>query len=754
MVGVCERIAWLIPLVPLLAFVLFIGWGKRLHARYGDGVAWLSVGAIAFPCLLALGILISRVQQTVGAPHPPPPYEVNVSWAAMGPVASFLPTRAGSFHGVFRLGYSIDNLTAAMLLMVTFVAALIQVYSIGCMATGGGHGGQGEHQEHYYWRFFAYLSLFCFSMLLLVLANNLLLLYAGWELVGLCSYLLIGFEFWRKAAANAGKKAFIVNRVGDFGFLLGVMVCFYHCPSLALRDIFALAGTAAFPTAWVAAAAALLFCGAVGKSAQFPLHVWLPDAMEGPTPVSALIHAATMVAAGVYMVARIYTLFFFSMGQPVLVGLSPLDLVKWIGIITAVMAGLIAITQADLKRVLAYSTVSQLGFMMFGLGCLGYVAAVFHLLTHAFFKALLFLGSGSVIHGCGGAQDMWRMGGLRRSMRMTFLTFMAGTLALVGFPLTSGFFSKDEIMAAAWSNDQVVFWLGLLAAFCTAFYMMRLCMLTFWTGDRPRDPSIHPHESPRVMTTPLAILAVFALLLGFVGMPGKANLFGRFVSYAPLHELAAAEAPMGGHGGGAAGMEVTAIATGVAPEALAGALAAAEATGAKVEHALNPVVMGLSTCAALGGLLLGYVMYGTRLLSPNALKWIPLYGASRAKFWFDEVYQATFVRGCLLAADGCALFDRVVVDGAVNAVGWSTKAVFAWAVGLTDRYVVDGLVNLVAWANKTIARLSNGLQTGHVQQYIAAGAVGAGLIAVAAYAVDSGLVGTVIRSVVAALGRT
>ena len=752
MVGVFERVAWLIPLVPLLAFGLFMGWGKRLHGRYGDRIGWLSVAAIALPCLIAVGIFVSRVQQTADAPHPPPAYEANANWSAMG-VASLFPTRGGHFDGTFRLGFSIDNLTAAMLLMVTFVAMLIQIYSIGYMATGGGHGGDGEQQEHYYWRFFAYLSLFCFSMLLLVLANNLLLLYAGWELVGLCSYLLIGFEFWRKAAANAGKKAFIVNRIGDFGFLLGVMVCFYHCPSLSLRDLFTIAGTTAFPTAWVGAAAALLFCGAVGKSAQFPLHVWLPDAMEGPTPVSALIHAATMVAAGVYMVARIYTLFFFSMSQPVLAGLAPLDLVKWIGIITAVMAGIIAVTQADIKRVLAYSTVSQLGFMMFGLGCLGYVAAVFHLLTHAFFKALLFLGSGSVIHGCGGVQDMWRMGGLRRSMRITFLTFIAGTLALVGFPLTSGFFSKDEIMAAAWNNDQAVFWLGLLAAFCTAFYMMRLCMLTFWTGDRPRDAAIHPHESSRVMTTPLVVLAIFALLLGFVGMPGKANLFGRFVAYEPLHELAATEAPAAEGRGAVEGTDVTATVTGVDPGALADALSVAEGAGAKVEHALNPLVMGLSTCAALSGLLLGYVMYGTRLLSPNVLKWIPLYRASRAKFWFDELYQATFVRGCLRAADGCALFDRVVVDGAVNAVGWVTRSGFAWAVGLTDRYVVDGLVNLVAWANKTIARLSNGLQTGHVQQYIAAGAVGVGLIAAAAYAVDAGLVGTVMHTVQAMLGR-
>jgi len=704
-----ERLAWLIPLLPLLSCGFFIAWGKKLHAKHGDRVAWISVLAIAIPCLVALGILASRIGLTLAASarEGPAPFEASVDWAPLGPLSQAIlspVTRhlSPAFDGRFPVGYAIDNLTAAMLAMVTLVAMLIQIYSIGYM-----------HGDERFPRFFAYLSLFCFSMLLLVLANNFLVLYAGWELVGLCSYLLIGFWFERPSAAEAAKKAFIVNRIGDFGFLIGVMILFFFVPSLHMRTIFAVAGTPAFPAHWVAIAGACLFCGAIGKSAQFPLHVWLPDAMEGPTPVSALIHAATMVAAGVYMVARILTLYTVPAVSSlhVLGPLTSLEIVRYIGIITAFMAATIGVGQNDIKRVLAYSTVSQLGFMIFGLGMgiLGFVAGIFHLLTHAFFKALLFLGSGSVIHGCGGEQDMTKMGGLRKSMPVTFWTFLMGTLALTGVPfLWAGFWSKDEIMAAAWSVDKPVFWIGEFAAFFTAMYMGRLVFLTF-AGDHPRDHSIHAHESPKVMTVPLTILAVFAVGLGWLGMPGDHDLIHHFLSSAgPTVRQAA------GHAEGVAGVLN-----------LAG-----------VRFEIVPLLV--SICAAGLGWLAAAVVWGWKIVDGAAIKraFPPIawwHVAIKNKYWFDELYQATFVRGTIAFAEVCGLFDRYVIDGLVNLVGWGTRVTVATAVRLVDTYVVDGLVNLVAQAQKWAGRVAGIIQTGRVQHYIAFTAVLAALTIAAVY---------------------
>jgi NADH-quinone oxidoreductase subunit L len=696
-----ESLAWLIPALPLLAFGFFVFWGRRLHARHGDRIAWISVAAIAIPCLIALGILGSRIAQTFGGGHEAPAtFERSVSWAALGPLGAMLPT-AGGFDGRFDVGYSIDNLTAAMLAMVTLVAMLIQIYSIGYM-----------HGDERFPRFFAYLSLFCFSMLLLVLANSFLLLYAGWELVGICSYLLIGFWFERPSAADAAKKAFIVNRVGDFGFLIGVMIIFFFVPSLHMRAVFEAAGTAQFPAHWVAIAGACLFCGAIGKSAQFPLHVWLPDAMEGPTPVSALIHAATMVAAGVYMVGRILTLYTVPevSSLHVLGPLTSLEIVRYIGIITALMAATIGVGQNDIKRVLAYSTVSQLGFMVFGLGMgiLGFVAGLFHLLTHAFFKALLFLGSGSVIHGCGGEQDMTKMGGLRKSMPVTFWTFLMGTLALTGVPFFfAGFWSKDEIMAAAWQVDKPVFWLGELAAFFTAFYMGRLIFLTF-AGDHPRDHSIHAHESPRVMTTPLVVLAVFAVGLGWLGMPGDHNLMHGFLQSAgpAVHEAAE-------HGETAGVLSIAGIRFEIVP-------------------------LLVSVCAAGLGWLGAAAIWGWKLVDGATIRrLVPPIGwwhtAIKRKYWFDELYGATFVRGTMAVANACGTFDRYVIDGLVNLVGWGTRVGVATAIRLFDTYVVDGLVNLVGWAQKWAGMLAAIIQTGRIQQYIAFTAVLAALTVAAVY---------------------
>jgi NADH-quinone oxidoreductase subunit L len=703
-----ERLAWLIPLLPLVACGVLIGWGVKLHRRFGDRVALIGVIAIAIPCVIAWGILSSRVNQTVRAggaeESAPEPYEMTVDWALLGPVGGVLPTAKGGFDGRFRIGLRIDNLTAAMIAMVTLVAALIQIYSIGYM-----------HGDERFPRFFAYMSLFCFSMLLLVLAGSFLVLYAGWELVGLCSYLLIGFWFEKPSAADAAKKAFIVNRVGDFGFLIGIMIVFFHVPSLDIRAALASAGTPAFPAVWVAIAGACLFTGAIGKSAQFPLHVWLPDAMEGPTPVSALIHAATMVAAGVYMVARISTLYVIpEVAQlEVIGGLTSLQIVRYIGIITAVLAGTIGIAQNDIKRVLAYSTVSQLGFMVFGLGMglLGFVAGVFHLLTHAFFKALLFLGSGSVIHGCGGEQDMTKMGGLRKAMPTTFWTFLMGTLALTGVPLLwAGFWSKDEIMAASWAVDKPVFWLGEFAAFCTALYMGRLIFLTF-CGDHARAPSIHAHESPRVMTVPLIVLAVFSVGLGWLGMPGDHNL---------MHHFLASSGPQLGE---AVGHGAEAVESGVL--SIAG-----------VQFEIVPLCV--SVLAAGLGWLLAAVVWGWKLVDVSKLKQAvpPIAWAHkvlRNKYYFDEIYGVTFVRGTLALATACGMFDKYVVDGAVNVVGWLWGSALTWATRLADTYIVDGAVNLIAEAQKFVGRIVIIFQTGRVQQYIAFTALIAALLAAAVY---------------------
>ncbi|HJN15041.1 MAG TPA: NADH-quinone oxidoreductase subunit L, partial [Armatimonadota bacterium] len=687
-----ERLSWLIPVLPLIAAAVLIGWGKKWHERFGDRVALIGVVGIAIPCVIAWGVLYSRVTQTADfyKAHPevlhgsghgaegaegghaaadesgdshgddadhgaetasagheepageqqkgPAAYEQLVEWQVFGHIAKHIPTK-GDFDGKLRVGIRIDNLTAAMLAMVTLIATLIQIYSMGYM-----------HGDPRYSRFFAYLSLFCFSMLLLVLSSSFLLLFAGWELVGLCSYLLIGFWYEKPSAADAAKKAFIVNRIGDFGFLVGIMIVFYYCPSLDIAEALGMVGDAsAFPILAAAIAGACLFAGAIGKSAQFPLHVWLPDAMEGPTPVSALIHAATMVAAGVYMVARIAVIYtnehVLQIGCPILGGMTSIELVRYVGIITAVMAGTIGIAQNDIKRVLAYSTVSQLGFMIFGIACFGWVAGVFHLLTHAFFKALLFLGSGSVIHGCGGEQDMWKMGGLRKSMPVTFWTFLMGTLALTGVPLFfSGFWSKDEIMVAAFTFDKPVFWLGEFAAFCTALYMGRLMFLTF-AGDRPRDESIHPHESPKSMTIPLIVLAIFAVGLGWLGIPpagGGHSLFHTFVfSVEPS-----------------------------LPEA-AKAISHFSFLGAK--FATIPLLV--SVLAAGLGWLFAALIWGWKVVDPVKLKAsVPglamVHTTLRNKYYFDEIYNATFVRGLMAFANACGTFDKYVVDGIVNGTGW------------------------------------------------------------------------------------
>lgn len=678
------ELAWLIPILPYTAFAVLIFFGSALRHRLGDRVGWVGVAGIAATIPIAIGCFVELLTGSAPVDH-------TIIWAPMG-------------HTGIPLGYAVDPLAAVMLVMVSIVATCIQVYSIGYM-----------HGDARFQRFFAYLSLFCGSMYLIVLANNFVMLYAGWEMVGLCSYLLIGFWFERRSAYNAAKKAFLTTRVGDVGFAIGIIIIFFYVPQLHFRTVFEGIAAGVIPPAMLGIAALFLFCGAIGKSAQFPLHTWLPDAMEGPTPVSALIHAATMVAAGVYMVGRLFTIFYVPGKE--FVGpfggnliLTPLTWVAVVGLITALLAATMGVVQSDIKRVLAYSTISQLGFMMvaMGMGVAGMVAGLFHLLTHAFFKALLFLGSGSVIHCCSEEQNMWEMGGLAKKAPITYWTFWAGTLALAGIFPFAGFFSKDEILAAAFHNTEIsrlywVFFIGLeIAAFMTAFYMGRACFLTF--SGEPRSPkAAHAHESPKLMTTPLIILAVFAVILGWMGSPWiGGNLFEHFVHYTP---------PVAEH--------VVALGHAAGPVAHEMAAEAAEvAEGAA--HGFSWVVAGISTLMALLGLGLSAAIYRLGVVDVKVLKvpGYPLYVAAKNKFYFDAFYEGVIVKGVLALTQACRLFDTYVVDGLVNLVGWGTRVVVAGVSAWVDKWIVDGAVNLVGWMTKTLGEGGARLQTGRVQEYI------------------------------------
>ncbi len=549
-----------------------------------------------------------------------------------------------------EMGLYADSLTACLLIVVTSIGLLVHVYSVGYMAHDPGR-----------WRFFAYLNLFMFSMLLLVLADNFLLVFAGWELVGLCSYLLIGFWYPRRSAAVAAKKAFLVNRVGDMGFALGIMAVWSQLGTVSLRETFERFGQV--PHEWQIAIALLIFCGAVGKSAQFPLHVWLPDAMEGPTPVSALIHAATMVNAGVYLVARCNPI--FGAASEVMV------VVAAIGIFTAIMAASIAFTQTDIKRVLAYSTLSQLGYMFAALGVGAWTAAIFHLMAHGFFKGLLFLGSGSVIHACGDEQDMRKMGGLWRRIPITYLTMLVGSIAIAGVPPLAGFFSKDEILSGAYKGGFYWVWaIGFVVAGMTAFYMFRLMGLTFWGRSR-LDPERdhHVHESPISMTGPLILLAIPSLLLGLaIGFPPESGWLHQWLG--PIFE----------HTVEASGRHEAAYAL----FGVDGALALATTTLVALSIVVAWRLFGVEIPVL--GLRVGGRPERVRAVSEAPVMRL-LYRGSAAKWWFDDINDFLFVRlGGRLAA-GIFWFDRVVVDGTVNGIGFATAA-----AGMRLRRVQTGRV--------------------------------------------------------------
>src|SRR6187431_1815550 len=485
--------------LPMLGFLVTAVVGRRL----GKQAHWVPVIAIFAVWVAAMMLVVNVLSGAAPLlPGSEDSHGYVVDWFTWIPADNF----------VVNVGFVVDALTASLLIVVTTIGLLVHVYSIGYMSHDPG-----------YWRFFAYLNLFMFSMLLLVLASNFLVVFVAWELVGLCSYLLIGFWYRKRSAALAAKKAFIVNRVGDVGFILGIMLIFVSLGTLDIREVIARIGELDATT--ITLIALLVFAGAMGKSAQFPLHVWLPDAMEGPTPVSALIHAATMVNAGVYLVARSSALF---AGAP-----DAMVVVAGVGIFTAILAASIAMTQTDIKKVLAYSTVSQLGYMFAALGVGAYSTGLFHVTTHAFFKALLFLAAGSVIHAMSGEQDIRKMGGLRKKLPVTFLVFLIGTLAISGVPPFAGFFSKDEILAKTYQQSDALFFILSLTSVLTAIYMFRLLFLTFFGNFRgTHDQEHHLHESPPVITVPLIILAILSTLGGFLGLPGvfsEHHLFGNYL---------------------------------------------------------------------------------------------------------------------------------------------------------------------------------------------------------------------------------
>ncbi len=595
---------WLIPAFPLAGFLLNGLWGRRASKTFVNVVG---VGSVALSFLWVLKTLAAL------GPLETPHIERYFTWIQSGDL---------------RIGFDLvaDRLSAVMMLVVTGVGLLIHIYSIGYMAHEGG-----------YYRFFAYLNLFMFFMLLLVMAANFLLLFVGWEGVGLCSYLLIGFWFLRKSAAEAGKKAFIVNRIGDFGFSLAIYLIVVHFGTLDFTGVFSAVASRPVETGagLLTVIGLLLLVGATGKSAQVPLYVWLPDAMEGPTPVSALIHAATMVTAGVYMTARCAPIYLH----------APLamEAVAWVGAITALFAATIGLTQFDIKKVFAYSTISQLGYMFLGAGAGAFSAGIYHLVTHAFFKALLFLGAGSVIHALGGEQDLRKMGGLRKHAPVTFWTLLCAAVAIAGVPPFSGFHSKDAILLAAHRYSPALYWIGVLTAALTAFYVFRAIFLAFF-GDYRGDPHPHPHESPPVMTVPLGALAFLSLAGGYFQVP--AWLAPMFPASEPGHDT---------------------------------------------------LLVAISVLAGLTGIGAAWWFYVARpgMADRVAARLGVFYRLVYNKYFVDEIYAAAVVRPVVEGSDKLAWrgMDVGVIDGIVNGV-----AARAQRTGAVLRRIQSGNVrSYAAW---------------------------------------------------------
>jgi len=667
---------WLIPALPLLAAGI-LSLTKQPHRRFA---ATLAIGAMGISFVLSVAAFLATLHPHAGeeAVHA----VRNISWFQFGETAA----------ASLRIGWVLDPLTACMLVMVTFVGSLIFIYSVGYMA----------HDENFT-RFFCFLSLFAAAMLGVVIANSLLLFFMCWELVGLSSYLLIGFWYHKPSAAAAAKKAFIVTRIGDIGFFLGILWLYAGTGTLLFYDdgngcLEAAALTKLVTQVTVGGMALstiiglLIFCGAIGKSGQFPLHVWLPDAMEGPTPVSALIHAATMVAAGVFLVARVYPLMAGD-ASGAITNSTALGAVTWVGAITALFAALIAVAQFDIKRILAYSTVSQLGFMMMGIGVGGYAVGMLHLITHAFFKALLFMGAGSVIHGCHEEQDIRHMGGLRKYMPVTFATYAVGMMALSGVPLFfSGFWSKDEILhhAMNWQPSRYPFYFGIAGAFLTAFYMTRQVWYVFFRARRSHSNAGHesahggahePHESPSVMTVPLIILAACAVLLSIIATP----VWPWFHAY------------------------------------LTGHLAHLEVSGSIPGDVISTML--LSSCIVAAGIFVAWWLYAARPMEKgeegDALEKLQphVFSILHDKFLIDELYEVTVVRFNATCARVSDWLDEFVWGGLVQAVSYLTLGL-SWLNRFVDEFVVNLGFDKGCGSLRGSGRMLSLFQNGQVQRYL------------------------------------
>jgi NADH-quinone oxidoreductase subunit L len=659
---------WLIPLLPAAGAAIMFFFGRKLQKATVSAVC---VGTIVLAFLMACGAVREYSTWSSQPEHFHQPYQtILYTWLGTDTGHMNYTTHDGS-PAAFQadVGFLLDPLSSIWLLFVTGVGMLIHIYSTGYMAHEGG-----------YYRFFGYLNLFMFSMLTLILANNYVLLFVGWEGVGLCSYLLIGFYFHRKSASDAAAKAFIVNRIGDAGFILGMFFIAWYFGSLRFTDVTHIAhsGRFAIGDPIITAATLLLFVGACGKSAQLPLYVWLPDAMEGPTPVSALIHAATMVTAGVYMVARSNALFVLAP--------TSMKTVAIVGALTAIFAASIGLVQNDIKRVLAYSTVSQLGYMFLALGVGAFAAGVFHVFTHAFFKALLFLGAGSVIHSMSGEQDMRNMGDLGHRIPITHRTMFIATLAIAGIFPFAGFFSKDAILWETWSREggayRFLWYIGYATALMTAFYMFRLMYLTFHGHPRmSHDAEHHIHESPVSMTAPLVVLALCAVVAGWLGWPHSLGGSDRFTKF--LEPVFASEANV------------------LEEQGKAGQLAAGEK---EEEHNTGTewLLMGLSLAAAGVGWGMAWRSYrhaDKGYTEPIAVAAPPVYNTLLHKYYVDEAYDYVFTGrrklgdirlGMLGLGEGSAWFDTNIVDGAVNAAGWMTRltaTISSW----WDKWIIDGI---------------------------------------------------------------
>ena len=634
-----DAIVLLIPALPLAAVLLNGLLGHRYSQTLAHRLACGSVGA-AFALALAI---FAETLQTGRARE-----VVAYRWIFGGDLN-------------INLAFLIDPLTCIMLLVVTGVGFLIHLYSIGYM-----HGEEG------FTRFFTYMNLFMVSMLLLVMGNNYVVLFIGWEGVGLCSYLLIGYYYDRVSAAKAATKAFVVNRIGDAGFLLAIFLVFVNFKTLDYTQVFAQAGQ--LSTGMATAIALCLLVGAVGKSAQVPLYTWLPDAMEGPTPVSALIHAATMVTAGVYMIVRNHAIYDMSP--------AAMTTVAWVGGVTALFAATIGLVQTDIKRVLAYSTVSQLGYMFLACGIGAYAAAIFHLMTHAFFKALLFLSAGSVIHAVGGEQDIRKMGGLKAKIPWTHALFLIGTLAIAGiFPL-SGFWSKDEIMAHAFVHGYYpLYVMAAIGALLTSFYMFRLTYLTFY-GDSRMDhhAAAHVHESPGIMIGPLVVLAVLAVIGGFPGVPPEQGWFHGFLQ--PVV-------------GGEAGGEHVSIGTII-------------------------LLMAAATIIALLGWTIAHYLYLVSVDASDRLarRFSVVYTTLLNKYYVDEAYDLLFVEPTKQLGRLWDWFDQTVIDGLVRGIGRFAESGAATSTWI-EKYVIYGFLNVIGYANHLAARSWRRLQSGMVHHYAA-----------------------------------